>query len=56
VLSAGFCAGYTTWSTWAWESLILVEDGARGAALLNVVGSLGVGLLAAGAGLAVNLL
>lgn len=56
VLSAGFCAGYTTWSTWAWESLILAEDGAPAAAALNVVGGLAVGLLAAAAGLAVNVL
>lgn len=55
VLSAGFCAGYTTWSTWAWESLALAEVGDWWRAGCNVAGSVAVGLAAAGVGLAVTM-
>lgn len=55
VLGAGFAGGYTTLSTWAWESLALAETGAGGAAALNVVGSLALGLASAAAGLGVAL-
>jgi fluoride exporter len=55
-LSAGFCSGYTTWSTFAFESVALTEDGELGLATANVVVSLGLGLLAAGAGLGLALL
>ena len=51
VLSAGFAGGYTTWSTWAWETLALTETGALLEASLNVVGSLVAGLVAAAVGL-----
>lgn len=51
VLSAGFASGYTTWSTWLWESVALAEAGSIRSAALNVVGSLAAGLAAAGAGL-----
>lgn len=53
VLGAGFAGGYTTLSTWAWESLELAREGARPVAVANVVASLAVGLLAAAAGLGV---
>ena len=56
VLGAGLTGGYTTMSTWAWESLALVEGGAARSALLNVVGSVVVGLLAGAAGLGLALL
>ena len=56
VIGAGFAGGYTTLSTWAWESLALAETGAGGAALANVVGSFALGLLAAAAGLGLALL
>jgi CrcB protein len=52
VLGAGFCGGYTTLSTLAWESLALAEEGSTGAAALNVVGSTVLGLAAAALGLA----
>src|SRR3954447_3055903 len=55
-LSAGFCGGYTTWSTFAYESLALTQEGAALAAAANVVVSVTVGLLAAAAGLALALL
>ena len=50
VLGAGLTGGYTTLSTWAWETLALTERAAGGAAALNVFGSLALGLLAAAAG------
>ena len=51
VLGAGFAGGYTTLSTWAWESLELAREGAARVALGNVALSLAAGLLAAAAGL-----
>jgi CrcB protein len=51
VLSAGFCSGYTTWSTFAYESLVLAEQGSGRAAGLNVVVSFALGLGAAAVGL-----
>lgn len=56
VLGVGFAGGYTTWSTWSWESLRLAEDGALIEATLNAVGSVATGLLAAGVGLGLALL
>lgn len=56
VLGAGFTGGYTTLSTWAWESLALAERDASGVALLNVIGSLAAGMAAGAAGLGLALL
>lgn len=56
VLGAGFAGGYTTLSTWAWESVELAREGAARLAAVNALGSLGAGLLAAAAGLGVALL
>ena len=56
VAGTGFAGGYTTLSTWAWETLALVEDGNPAAAAVNVLGSLAAGLLAAAAGLGLALL
>jgi CrcB protein len=56
VVGTGFAGGYTTLSTWAWESLALAETGDLLEAALNVVGSFVAGLAAAGAGLGLVLL
>jgi len=52
ILGTGFCGAYTTFSTWTYETIRLVEEGAVGEAFLNAGVSLVVGLLAAAAGLA----
>ncbi|WP_214414168.1 fluoride efflux transporter CrcB [Sphaerisporangium fuscum] len=49
VLGTGFCGALTTYSTFSYETLRLVQDGSRFYALANVVASLVAGL---GAGLA----
>ena len=54
VLSTGFTGGYTTLSTWAWESLALGRSGALRAAALNVLGTFAAGLAAAAAGYALG--
>jgi len=56
VLSAGFCSGFTTWSTYAYESLALAEAGALLESVGNIVGSLAVGLAAGAAGFGLALL
>lgn len=52
ILGTGFCGAYTTFSTWTFESVRLVEEGSTTEALLNAGLSLLIGLCAAGAGLA----
>lgn len=42
----GVCGGLTTFSTWMVTDVLLVRDGARGVALLDLVGSLLVGVAA----------
>lgn len=50
LVGTGFCGGFTTFSTFGFETVRLLESGSTAAAAINVVGSLGVGLVAALAG------
>lgn len=50
LLGTGFCGGFTTFSTFGFETVRLAEEGSSATALLNVAASLAVGLLAAFAG------
>jgi CrcB protein len=51
IIGSGFCAGFTTFSTWMWETVALAEKRALLAATANVVASLAFGLASAACGL-----
>lgn len=53
-LGVGFLSSFTTFSTYAYDTIRLAEHGSPGLAVLNVVALTSLGLLAAIAGLAVG--
>jgi CrcB protein len=55
VLGTGLLGAYTTFSTFSYETVRLLEDGAVAEAALTVAGSLALGLAAAAAGLGLAL-
>jgi fluoride exporter len=50
----GFIGAYTTFSTWMLESMRLFEDGAWQLALLNLLGSVVLGVIAVTGGMALG--
>ena len=52
-LMVGVLGGYTTFSTFGYETLSLVREGSHGLALANAAGQVLVGLLAVWAGMTV---
>lgn len=56
IIGARFAGGYTTLSTWAWETLALAETGDLLEAGVNIAVSFAAGLAAAAAGLGLAML
>lgn len=54
LLTTGFLGGYTTFSSWMYESFGLIASGEYGRAAVNVVGSTLVGLIAVALGIALG--
>jgi CrcB protein len=54
VLASGFCGAYTTFSTFTYETVRLMEEGDMGHAFANVGATLATCALAAAAGMALG--
>jgi CrcB protein len=52
-VATGFCGGYTTFSTFMYESARLSDEGAGLEAIMNLLASLMVGLLAVKLGMVI---
>ncbi len=50
MLTVGFCGGYTTFSSYSYETMVLLEDGEIGRAAVYSLGSVALALLATFAG------
>jgi CrcB protein len=53
--ATGICGGFTTFSTWAYDTVRVAGEGDRALALANVALTVGAGMLAAAAGLGLAL-